>query len=217
MKIFNVFLENDSPPTKLLKNEIKLNHYKAWLIKVQHGYLQKTRKNVNKVDKERTNKWLINALFFSHVEGYLFAIQEEEINTNNLKNKRDKKHNINPKCQLCHAEKETIQHIIAACPKLRASMYLPVRHNKVAKIIYDCVIQRNDIDNRMIPLQQKYTDEFVEIWWDNKIKTIPWLQHNKPVLVIWYKIGKTCFIFSFFHFIYSFPPYQINTIQTLLL
>ena len=59
MKIFNVFLENDSPPTKLLKNEIKLNHYKAWLIKVQHGCLGKTRKNVNKVDKERTNKWLI--------------------------------------------------------------------------------------------------------------------------------------------------------------
>ena len=29
MKIFNVFSENDSPPTKLLKNEIKLNHYKA--------------------------------------------------------------------------------------------------------------------------------------------------------------------------------------------
>ena len=87
MKIFNVFLENDSPPTKLLKNEIKLNHYKAWLIKVQHGCLEKTRKNVNKVDKERTNKWLINALFSSHVEGYLFAIQEEEINTNNLKKK----------------------------------------------------------------------------------------------------------------------------------
>ena len=69
----------------------------------------------------------------------------------------------------------------------------------------------------MIPLQQKYTDEFVEIWWDNKIKTIPWLQQSKPVLVISYKIGKTCFIFSFFHFIYSSPPYQINTIQTLLL
>ena len=28
MKIFNVFSENDSPPTKLLKNEIKLNNFK---------------------------------------------------------------------------------------------------------------------------------------------------------------------------------------------
>ena len=124
----------------------------------------------------------------------MFAIQEEEINTNNLKSKRDKKHNINPKCRLCHAEKETIQHIIAACPKLSTSMHLPVRHNKVAKIIYVSVIQRNDIDNRMIPLQEKYTDEFVEIWWDTKIKTIPSLKHNKPDLVIWYKIDKTCFI-----------------------
>ena len=46
----------------------------------------------------------------------------------------------------------------------------------------------------MIPLQEKYTDEFVEIWWDAKIKTIPLLQHNKSNLVIWYKIDKTCFI-----------------------
>ena len=73
-------------------------------------------------------------------------------------------------------------------------MYLPLRHNKVAKIIYDSVIQRNDIDNRMMPLQEKYTDEFVEMWWDNKIKTIASLQHNKPDLVIWYKIDKTCSI-----------------------
>ena len=124
----------------------------------------------------------------------MFAIQEEEINTNNFKSKRDKKHNKNPKCQLCHAEKETIQHIIAACLKLNASVYLSVRHNKVSKIIYDSVIQKNDIDNRMIALQEKYTDEFVETWWDTKIKAIPSLQHNKPDLVIWYKIDKTCFI-----------------------
>ena len=68
MKILNVFSENDSPPTKLLKNEIKLNHYKTWLNKVQHGYLERTRKNENKVDKERTNKGLFNASFSSNVE-----------------------------------------------------------------------------------------------------------------------------------------------------
>ena len=38
MKILNVFSENDSPPAKLLNNEIKLNYYKAWLNKVLHGY-----------------------------------------------------------------------------------------------------------------------------------------------------------------------------------
>ena len=75
-------------------------------------------------------------------------------------------------------------------------MYLPVGHNKVAKIIYDGVIQRNEIDNRMIPLLQKYTNEFVKIWWDTKIKKMPSLQHNKPDLVIWYKIDKTCFIIN---------------------
>ena len=46
----------------------------------------------------------------------------------------------------------------------------------------------------MIPLQEKHTDEFVEIWWDTQIKTIPSLKHNKPDLVIQYKVDKTCFI-----------------------
>ena len=137
---------------------------------------------------------MFNAHFSSHVEGYLFAIQEEGINTNNLNSKRDKKHNMNPKCELFHAEKEAIQHITAACTKLSASMYLPVRHNKVAKIIYDGVIHRNDIDNWMKPLQEKYADEFVEIWWDTKLRIIPPLQHNKPDLVIWCKIDKTCLL-----------------------
>ena len=72
-------------------------------------------------------------------------------------------------------------------------MYLPVWHNKFAKIVYDGVIKRNGIDNRMIPLQEKNTDKFVKIWWDTKIKTMPLLQDNKPDLVIWCKIDKTCF------------------------
>ena len=33
-----------------------------------------------------------------------------------------------------------IPHIIACCPKLSASMYLPIRHNEVAKVIYENLI-----------------------------------------------------------------------------
>ena len=36
---------------------------------------------------------------------------------------------VNPNCRLCGNSKETIQHIIAACPNLSASMYLPLRRN----------------------------------------------------------------------------------------
>ena len=46
----------------------------------------------------------------------------------------------------------------------------------------------------MIALQEKYTDEFVEIGWDTKIKAMPSLQRNKPGLFICYKIDKMCFI-----------------------
>ena len=37
-------------------------------------------------------------------------------------------------------QNETIHHIIACCGKLSASMYLPVKYNEVAKVIYDAII-----------------------------------------------------------------------------
>ena len=55
-----------------------------------------------------------------------------------------------------NTEKETIRNIIAACPKLSAPMYIPVRHNKVATIIPEGITQKNDIDNRMIPLYRRF-------------------------------------------------------------
>ena len=79
--------------------------------------------------------WLKKAPLSSHFEGYIFAIQEEEINPNLLVAKRDGDRNTN--CRLCQKEKESIPHVIASCPKLSVSMYLPLRHGKVAKVIYD--------------------------------------------------------------------------------
>ena len=55
-------------------------------------------------------------------------------------------------------ENETIHHIIACCPKLSASLYLPVRHNKVAKVIYDAII---DYGKSLI--EEIYTDNDKEI------------------------------------------------------
>ena len=42
----------------------------------------------------------------SYIEGYIFAIQEEEINTNLLVAKRDGDRNTN--CRLCKKEKKSI-------------------------------------------------------------------------------------------------------------
>ena len=65
--------------------------------------------------------------FSSHIEGFIFAIQEEEIYTNHLAAKRDKGNNKSAKYRLWEAKNETIHHRIACFPKLSPSMYLPVR------------------------------------------------------------------------------------------
>ena len=141
------------------------------------------------IDNQNTEIWLKNAPFSSHTEGFIFAIQEEEIYTNHLAAKRDKENNKSAKCRLCKTENETIHHIIACCPKLSASMYLPVRHNKVAKVIYDAII-----DHGRTPIEEIYTDNDKEIWWDKKVTTIPPLKHNKPDIVYWNKTENKYYI-----------------------
>ena len=56
-------------------------------------------------------------------------------------------------CRLCKTENETIHHIIVCYPKLSASMHLPVRHDKVVKVIYDAII-----DHDRTPIEEIYTN-----------------------------------------------------------
>jgi len=168
-------------------------HEKCWNNKKQHGYLSMKRTDVKDVDKEYTNAWHINSIFSSHVEGFLCAIQEEEIDTKHLRYKRsDNKQEVNPKCRLCHAKDETIHHVIASCPMLSASMYLPIRHDQVAKEVYRKLITPDE--NAKVPIRESYSTNEIEIWWDMKIKTPCSIQHNKPDIVLWRKPEKKCYI-----------------------
>ena len=139
-------LDHNAKTTNLsLKRKIKSNHLEKWVNKNQHGYLKRSRKSVQDIDNQNTEIWLKNAPFSSHTEGFIFAIREEEIYTNHLAAKRDKENDKSAKCRPCKTENKTIHHIIACCPKLSPSMYLPVRHNKVAKVIYVVIIDRAEL------------------------------------------------------------------------
>ena len=174
--------------------EMKRHHQKSWLEKLQHGYLFKQRQKIKEFENSETNAWLKYFSVSSHVEGYICAIQEEEIDTKLLKHKRLREE-TNPNCRLCHTQRESIQHIIACCPKLSASMYLPIRHNEVAKVIYENLISRETKASTK-SIQEVYANEDKEIWWDTKIKTFPTLEHNKPVIVLWLKKEKKYYIIN---------------------
>ena len=148
---------------------------------------------VKEINETHTNAWMKKSSFSSHVEGYICAIQEEELQTNALKAKRMKDSEVNPFCRLCKCNKETIQHVIACCPRLSASMYLPLRHNKVANIIYQNIVYKSANKDRQ-PIQTIYTDDDIEVWWDTKIQTLTPCQHNKPDIILWKKDDKMCYV-----------------------
>ena len=175
-----------------IKQKMKENHVTTWIKKPQHGYLFRTRKSVGQTNEDLTNSWLKKSTFSSHVEGYICAVQEEEISTRSLKAKRSRG-DENPNCRLCKNNRETIQHVVAACPKLSASMYLPMRHNKVCNVVYQNIIQK-DGENKRHPIQTFYANDEIEVWWDTKINTLTRCIHNKPDIVLWQITEKKCFI-----------------------
>ena len=189
----NIIVQDESPPkaiSTLSKKCLKKLHKDNWMKNKQHGYLFNNRININDIDLELTYGWLKNSTFSSHVEGFICSIQEEEINTKYLKHKRikNREDTTTTDCRLCHTKEETIHHIIASCPALSVSMYLPVRHDQVAKDIYRKLISNDE--NQKIPIVEVYTTDKVEIWWDTKIKTPSNMKHNKPDIVLWRKHTK---------------------------
>ena len=76
---------------------------------------------------------------------------------------------------------------------LSASMYLPLRHNKVCNIVYQNIVRKDDEKKRQ-PIQTFYATEEREIWWDRKIETLVRCAHNKPDIVLWRTVEKKCFV-----------------------
>ena len=150
--------------------------------------LQRSKKNAPNIEQNNTEIWLKKAALSSYIEGYILAMQDKEVNTNLLIVKRDEENNRNTICRLCKKKKESIQHGIASCPKLGALMYLPLIHDRVAKVIYDAII---DCNNQKKSILEIYNEGNKEIWWDKKIITMPLLKHNKPDSLYWNKHNNT--------------------------
>ena len=70
------------------KENIKEQSKENWLKKQQHGYLVKQAISSQDIDIQLTNEWLKDGKFSSHSEGFVFAIQEQEIDTRGLRKSR---------------------------------------------------------------------------------------------------------------------------------
>ena len=177
-----------------VRESIKKEHEKSWRNKPQHGYLFRKHETQSDWDSEGSNAWLSDRYRTSHIEGYICAIQEQEIRTRLLIKQRENP-DSNPRCRFCKVMDESIFHILNSCSHLSVSMYLPVRHNEVAKVIYYEILNgfQNIEEDRKTPESTLRTTK-LELWWDKKIAVQPPVEHNRPDIVLWDLEKKTCTI-----------------------
>ena len=72
-----------------VKKGTRKEHEEKWSDKQTHGYLQKTLSRDDTIDMKKTNKWL-NLRLFAHAEGYLSAIQEQELDVKETRKRQEK-------------------------------------------------------------------------------------------------------------------------------
>ena len=168
-----------------VKQGTQKEHENSWKEKVTHGFLEKKLEHDEMVDMNRTNKWL-NLRLTAHMEGFIAAAQEQELRTKETQKRREKdlgkKKTMDTKCRICNQQPESVYNVICSCPVLAPTLYLDVRHNQVAKILYQEAIKNENLIRD--PPEVTKIDN-LEIWWNMSISTTPEVEKNKPDIVIW--------------------------------
>ena len=127
----------DNTVTKRITKEINKQSKDHWLAKAQYGYMFKKTWEKESTGVNTTNMWLIKGKLPSHTEGFLFAVQEQEIDTKALRRQRERDQNVKrsmeDQCRMCGKAEENIYHVVAACSYLSSNLYLDTRHNPIGQ------------------------------------------------------------------------------------
>ena len=86
-------------------------------------------------------------------------------------------------------ERISVYHLVGSCSTLAPSLYLKVRHNQIAKILYQ-EITRNE--HLVLNPPEVTVKGGMEIWYDMEIQTTPKVDKYRPDIVIWEKAEKKC-------------------------
>ena len=129
---------------------------------------------------------------------YAYTIQEQEIATKYLINKRQRDFGSLPtvtsRCRLCKSNIEDVTHIISSCPMMLSRYYLPMRHNAVAKAVFMSHVKKHVGEGVRFPIEHEFIEKQsdYEYWWYVPIKASTKLTQNKLDILIWNKSAKTC-------------------------
>ena len=192
----NIGMEEISK-ARSVKMKIQNIRKTRWHEKPNHGYFEKSRnEKLNNIDYKLSWAWMESNSLSSQVEGYIITLQDQEIYTKTTRKHHEKnpikKQEIETRCRMCKQENETLQHILDCCPAISSNLYLQDRHNPIAKIVYDQILDNYGIENKSNPPLSILTTTDCDIWWDEKIKVPNAVKHNKPDIILWDKKQKLC-------------------------
>ena len=106
--------------------------------------MQRQTQEDDSIDQKATQKWLKLRLT-SHIEGFIMAVQEQVIDTKETRRRREKnpekKRSMDTRCRVCHRQEESTFHLVCSCPVLASTLYLHSRHNQVARVIYQEIVE----------------------------------------------------------------------------
>lgn len=158
----------------------------AWRSKALHGRFPQS---LDKADKEASVRWLRDGFLFGETEGFIQAIQDQVIATNNYK-KYIEKLDVVDRCRRCHRESETIDHLISSCPNLANTEYIH-RHNLTANILHQALAVKYNLlsEDDMVPYYDYKARPVLEndtykLYYDLSIHTDKTITANKPDLVL---------------------------------
>ncbi|CAB0030643.1 unnamed protein product, partial [Trichogramma brassicae] len=157
-----------------------------WKSKVLHGRFYRALTGPD-VDLLASVNWLRFGDLFGETEGFVCAIADEVMMTNNYRRYilRDGTVDI---CRACRRPGESLRHIISGCSHLANGEYLH-RHNLVAKIIHQQLALKYGLVESEVPYY-KYTPAPVlengraTLYWDRSVITDRTIVANKPDIVL---------------------------------
>ncbi|KAK5641078.1 hypothetical protein RI129_009625 [Pyrocoelia pectoralis] len=153
--------------------EPKLNFELNWINKILHGKYPTVLKS-SEINKDMSIRWLKDGFLHSETEGFICAIQDGVIATNNYK-RHIMNLEVSDKCRKCLSQNETIEHIIAGCSNLAPIDYL-YRHNQVCKILHQQIAKNLKLINSIKPYYKYIPEPILEtdsyiLYWDRIIIT----------------------------------------------
>ena len=79
---------------------------------------------------------MANLKLSSHIKELMSAIQEQEIDTKDIRRRRGKdqrkKREMDVLCRVCGKHEESLYHLVCSCPVLAPTLYLDARHTQIA-------------------------------------------------------------------------------------